>query len=300
MSNILNSEDFGLKIYNRFPPKYREDDASHDYALMRYLQALADGGFKYSIDEINGIHSLVDPQNADAKVLSILFKQYGLELFNGIPEQYLRYILPRLGEAWSKKGSLSVVEFITSSLTGVKTSTEVEYDDFDNPTINVRLEMDYTLDGYLPESSQFTRLLKYFIPFYCDLVLMYSYLFNESQVLNCKDSESTDVIIHSAPIQYVEGELSLTQSSEEELRRSALVGEAVFGISVFGSKPKYRDTINDCVVYTNTDPMNIKEKYVGSLTNNSKYTLNEAFYTNRFTGCDIITKNGTKEYVFND
>ena len=45
MSNILNSEDFGLKIYNRFPPKYREDDVGQKLALKRYLQALSDGGF---------------------------------------------------------------------------------------------------------------------------------------------------------------------------------------------------------------------------------------------------------------
>ena len=42
MSNILNSEDFGLKIYNRFPPKYREDDVGQNFALKRYLQALSE------------------------------------------------------------------------------------------------------------------------------------------------------------------------------------------------------------------------------------------------------------------
>ena len=77
MSNILNSEYFGLKIYNRFPPKYREDDVGQNFALKRYLQALSDGGFKYSIDEINGIADLKDPDKVDSKVLPILFKQIG-------------------------------------------------------------------------------------------------------------------------------------------------------------------------------------------------------------------------------
>ena len=144
MSNILNSEDFGIKIYNRFPPKYREDDVGQNYALKRYLESLSDGGFKYSIDEINGITTLIDPDRVDSKVLPVLFQQYGLEIFNGIPEEYLRYLLPKLGEAWSKKGSLSVVEFITSSLSGVKVSTDIVYKD-NNPIINVKLEMDYNL-----------------------------------------------------------------------------------------------------------------------------------------------------------
>ena len=189
MSNILNSEDFGLKIYNRFPPKYREDDVGQNFALKRYLQALSDGGFKYSIDEINGIADLKDPDKVDSKVLPILFKQYGLDIFNGIPEEYLRYLLPKLGEAWTKKGSLSVIEFITSSITGVKTDTEVKFDSQENPLINVKFEMDYNLKGYFPESNQFMRLLENFVPFYCDLGLVYSYLFYENQILVGKDEE---------------------------------------------------------------------------------------------------------------
>ena len=187
MSNILNSEDFGLKIYNRFPPKYREDDVGQNFALKRYLQALADGGFKYSIDEINGITHLIDPDRVDARILPILYKQYGLDIFNGIPEEYLRYLLPKLGEAWSKKGSLSVIEFVTSSLSGIKTTTDVTYDDFNNPLIDVKLEMDYSIGDYFPDVEQFTRLLENFIPFYCDMNLIYSYLFYETQILRAKD-----------------------------------------------------------------------------------------------------------------
>ena len=51
MSNtLLSSEDFGLKIYERFPPAYREIDEHFNLALKRYLQSLSDGGFKYSIE----------------------------------------------------------------------------------------------------------------------------------------------------------------------------------------------------------------------------------------------------------
>lgn len=189
MSNILNSKDFGLKIYNRFPPKYREDDAMHSYALKRYLQSLSDGGFAYSIDEMNGILDLIDPIKVDAKLLPVLFKQYGLEVFNGIPEEYLRYLLPNLGEAWSKKGSTSVVEFVTSSLSGIKTSTQTTYTDDNNPLITVKLEMDYSLGDYFPDVERFSRLLTNFIPFYCDTKLIYSYVFNEKQVLNSVDKE---------------------------------------------------------------------------------------------------------------
>ena len=96
MSNILNSEDFGLKIYNRFPPKYREDDVGQKLALKRYLQALSDGGFRYIIQDTNGLLDIKDPSRTSLDILLNLYKQYGLEVFNGIPENYLRSLLPYL------------------------------------------------------------------------------------------------------------------------------------------------------------------------------------------------------------
>ena len=229
MSNVLSSEDFGLKIYNRFPPRYREDDAMENFALKKYLDVLADGGFKYSIEEINGILNLIDPDNVDAKFLPILFKQYGLEVFKGIPEQYLRYLLPKLGDAWSKKGSLSVAEFITSSLSGIKTSSNVVYDEGDeeNPKIEVRLEMDYNIGDYFPEAEYFNRLLENFVPFFCDVRLLYSYLFYESNVLKCiEDSHSK--------VKYITEELGrfslhLPNQSESSVFGYGLLGEALLG-----------------------------------------------------------------------
>ena len=215
MSNILNSKDFGLKIYNRFPPKYREDDALNDYALMRYLEALSDGGFKHSIDDINGIINLIDADKVDSKVLPIMFKQYGLEIFNGIPEQYLRYLLPKLGETWSRKGSLSAVEFITSSLSGIKTTTNIAYDEKENPTVIVRLEMDYSLGDYFPDTEQFKRLLTNFVPFYSDVDMVYSYLFYESQVLNSKDNDFVDKITDT-----VNERISFLVKEEENLKET--------------------------------------------------------------------------------
>ena len=43
----------------------------------------------------------------------ILFKSYGLEIFNGIPELYLRKLLPSVSTLYSRKGSISSVEFNT-------------------------------------------------------------------------------------------------------------------------------------------------------------------------------------------
>ena len=177
MADRLNPNDFGLKLYNRFPPSYRVDDRDNKYALKRYLEAAADGGFKYVIEEQNGLLDLYDPQTSPLEVVYLLYEQYGLDLFHGIPEEFLRAFLPNLGLAWSKKGSLDVVEFIVSSLSGIKTSTEITYDDFDNPIVTVRLEMDFSMTDYFPNTEQFKRILENFIPFYCDPYMIYSYVY---------------------------------------------------------------------------------------------------------------------------
>ena len=241
MSSILNSDDFGLKIYNRFPPKYREDDVGQNYALKRYLQALSDGGFKYAIDEINGITTLIDPDKVDAKVLPVLFKQYGLDIFNGIPEEYLRYLLPKLGEAWSKKGSLSVVEFITSSLSGIKTSTEVNYDEKDNPIVNVRLEMDYNIGDYFPEAEQFTRLLENFVPFYCDVSMLYSYLFHETQVLVGKEDDYLSIIDTMNEKGFIPHDIGVRYYPQLNTEQRLLNGSLLLNESYLSESPDYHE-----------------------------------------------------------
>ena len=289
MSNILNSEDFGLKIYNRFPPKYREDDTLYNYSLKRYLQALSDGGFKYSIDEINGITSLIDPDNVDSKVLPILFQQYGLDIFNGIPEEYLRYLVPKLGEAWSKKGSLSVVEFITSSLSGIKTSTDVYYDENNNPIIDVKLEMDYNMGDYFPEAEQFTRLLNNFVPFYCDINMVYSYLFYESQILVGKEKVLETLFLFP---ELESASIGLHIKSET----SAVLGEALMGVSVLGTSLDV-DTNEDLVVEKRVDSGSLLIP-IDTSTNRSYNVLNSSFFTNGLYCYDLVTVGGTTEIVF--
>lgn len=329
MSNILSSDDFGLKIYNKFPPKYREDDIGQNFALKRYLESLADGGFKYSIDEINGITDLIDPEKVDAKVLPILLKQYGLEVFNGIPENYLRYLLPKVGEAFSKKGSLSVVEFISSSISGIKTSTEIAYDSNDNPIIDVILEMDYNIGDYFPDVEQFKRLLKSFMPFYCDMLLVYSYLFYESTVLTAKDVDHfmniTDTKLEDGYLQgtvilkdsasFSLSETSSLQCDEEYIDSSIITSsDEVIRLkngdnSIIEFKIPYEEsasvqetleTLEDNVTETLQESVGFDqsgEQY--SLTNNDRSLLNSSFCTNAINYYDIITIGDTVEVVFN-
>ena len=176
-AKLLSSENFGLKIYDRFPPSYREDDVKEKFALKRYLQVLGDGGFKPVIEDINGLTLHVNPRTTQSVVLPYLAEQYGLEVFHGIPDDYLRFLIPLLSNVWEKKGSVEVLDSIVQVVSGVKSQSEVLYDSQDNPYIKVKLEMDYNFGNYFPDADKFNRLLRKFIPYYVDLGLVYDYMF---------------------------------------------------------------------------------------------------------------------------
>lgn len=198
MSNtLLNSEDFGLKIYDRFPASYREADEHYNLALKRYIQSVSDGGFKYTIEELNGLLNLVDFDTVDFKIIPLLYNQYGLEIFNGIPETYLRWFLPFLSLAYLKKGSISVIPFVVTSLSGIKTTTEVTYDTYGNPHLDVTMVMDYQVNGddFFPDATQFKRILENFLPFYVDFTIIYSYIFHDTVSLKMTENIEGDNVL---------------------------------------------------------------------------------------------------------
>ena len=257
MSNILNSEDFGLKIYNRFPPKYREDDMGQKLALKRYLQALSDGGFRYIIQDTNGLLDIKDPSRTSLDILLNLYKQYGLEVFNGIPENYLRSLLPYLSSAWKYKGSIDIIEFVTTTLSGIKVSSEINYADsrtalfgdavlghalFNNknshetPIITVRLEMDFSLSDYFPSSEQFRRILENFVPFYCDLALVYSYVYSDENAIIFREFN----IDHITDTKAESRNISSTEVSKDKVNLAMdELSSSLFGFITDHTKIKY-------------------------------------------------------------
>ena len=235
MSNLLKSDNFGQRIYDRFPMKYREDDIDQNYALKRYLQAMGDGGFQFAIEDINGLTTLIDPDTIKAEFLPLLFRHYGLEVFNGIPEEYLRYLLPRLGEIYAMKGSLQAIDYVCTSISGIKTITTVDYDENGNPTVKVKLEMDVALGDFVPDVEQLNRILEKFVPFYCDLLTIYSYLFYETGDLETAEKDFLhilDVKNEKALIPYAKGTRyapTLTDSIGDHLLNSTFkLNEVVY------------------------------------------------------------------------
>ena len=189
MSTTLNGTKFGERLYDTLPHLYHSEDEMVDFALKRYLQALADGGYAYVIDELNGILDLNDPTKTPAELLPVLFEQYGLPIFNGIPEAYLRKLLPILRDLYARKGATTVIEYLTSIISDVKSEVIISPDFKENYHIDIKLEMDYDQQGArdLPDREQLLRIIKEFLPFFIEVTFIFSYLFYELAKIQAKE-----------------------------------------------------------------------------------------------------------------
>lgn len=189
MSTTLNGTKFGERLYDTLPRLYHSEDEMVDFALKRYLQVLADGGYAYVIDELNGILDLNDPTKTPAEVLPVLFEQYGLPIFNGIPEAYLRKLLPILRDLYARKGATTVIEYLTSIISDVKSEVIISPDFKENYHIDIRLEMDYDQQGArdLPDREQLLRIIKEFLPFFIEVTFIFSYPFYELAKIQAKE-----------------------------------------------------------------------------------------------------------------
>lgn len=110
---ILSENNFGDKIYGRFPAKYREDDLNQNQALYRYIQSLSDGGFSEVIKDINNLLNFLDYSNAPQSVLPIALKQYGInfEGLENVPVKYLKRVYKAIGELVNSRGCLKALEY---------------------------------------------------------------------------------------------------------------------------------------------------------------------------------------------
>lgn len=186
----MDSKTFSEKLYNTLPVMYHNADSMVDYALKRYLQVLSDGGYSFVVDELNGILNLNDPERTPSEVLGVLFEQYGLPLFNGIPEVYLRKLLPILGDLYARKGATTVIEYLTSIISDVKTDIVISPDFLNDYHVDLRLEMDYDQTGArdLPDREQLLRIIKEFLPFFIEVTIIFVYLFYETAKLQARES----------------------------------------------------------------------------------------------------------------
>lgn len=128
MSAITGQElaDF---LYNRkLPVLYRNMDASETEKqdLYRYLQAVFQGGFNTTLEQIAAMTDLVNPLTCPVEYLPYLYQSFGLPYFEDIGEYYNRRFLASIGEFLRRRGTIGGVRYLVRVLTGMESQISYE------------------------------------------------------------------------------------------------------------------------------------------------------------------------------
>lgn len=156
-------------LYNRkLPQVYRDEDRKIGYPLKRYLESLIDGGFCGSIDDIEGVMLLVDPENIPDKFFPYLYESFGLEYFPDIDIVYQRKFLMNIGELIRRRGTFSSVQFLIKVLTGLE--AELSYQDR-VLTITLSAKTLGQIEDIETSMRVINNFIKTQIPYYVDPVI---------------------------------------------------------------------------------------------------------------------------------
>lgn len=185
MSNVLNPDVFGQKLYGRLPAIYRTEDENNNFALKRYLESLSDGGYAKLIDEMNGILNIVDPEKTPQKVLKHLFGQYGVTMFQGVDEKLLRKLLQIISDVFARKGSKSTIYYIASILTGCE--CVINYT-IENGVYMLSISFEVENESQLLSENDkafLQSMLKDYVPFYWNMIFD-SYIGSDNEIGSLK------------------------------------------------------------------------------------------------------------------
>lgn len=269
----LNSEKFWENVYSFFPECYRAEDAENGYALRKYIEATCAGGFEKVIEETTKLMNLVDPDRVDSKYLPYLYSSMGLTIFRGIPEVYLRKLYPMLTTLFSMKGTVEVIEYLSTIVSGVKSEIDVSDNFNEDFSVDVRLEMDIdSSTGSLPDRELLLRIIREFVPFYCVVTIIYLYTFSDNSNFRSRDEEMY---------------LKLNIKETDENKGARLVEE-------IKDKFKISDGLDTKTMHS------INNDTIDSVTNSVYNTTNGRFYTGPNDTFDkaINTSTGEVTYYF--
>ena len=118
--SITSKDMLDLLYYKKLPQLYRSADATVGLALKRYLESLIEGGFCASIEDIEGLLLLIDPEAIPEKFFPYLYESFGLEYFPDIDVSYQRKFLMNIGGFIKRRGTFAGVQFLSKVLTGME------------------------------------------------------------------------------------------------------------------------------------------------------------------------------------
>lgn len=138
MSAITGQELADFLYTRKLPVLYRNVDESETEKqdLYRYLQAVIQGGFNSTLDQIALMTDLVNPLKCPVEYLPYLYQSFGLPYFEDIGEYYNRRFLASIGEFLRRRGTIGGVRYLVRVLTGME--SEISYERVKNEKEHAR------------------------------------------------------------------------------------------------------------------------------------------------------------------
>lgn len=306
MANLLDSTTFGDFLYNKFPSVYRQADQENKLFLKRYFDALTEGGFSSVIEEVNGLTNLIDPRESDEEFLPTLYESYGVTVFNGLPIKFLRGLFPYLNSLFARKGSDSVISYMSSIILGANVKVEKDLDFKHNYLLHLYVDVDSRVEDDFPNTDQLERILEFFLPFFCRLALSYASfdtdiievsffdIYSWDHIYETTHSHTNFVVVNGEYIHY-KGVLndpmcllndSFYLSSTNDGNDINLNIEEIH-------EDEFIESLNETTSLTGGE----KEENTGVL-NSRMCTLGGNFYLSSFSGYDIIKSGDEQTTVF--
>lgn len=114
-----NSRDLGQYLYDRLPDIYRKRDSEEgiDYALLRFLQVLNEGGITTLFNEMLELYDILQVDKMPSDIVPLIGQLLGYNYRDDFEEDIQRKIIQNLIELYKRKGTKSVLNFITREFT---------------------------------------------------------------------------------------------------------------------------------------------------------------------------------------
>lgn len=127
---MLTDKNFGDYLYDRLPDIYRKRDSeeSINYALLRFLQTLNEGGITTLFNEMLELYDILQVDKMPKEIVPLMGQLLGYDYRDDLEEDIQRKIIQNLIELYKRKGTKSVLTFITREFTKYDSQViETEY-----------------------------------------------------------------------------------------------------------------------------------------------------------------------------
>jgi len=181
------SDKFQEYLYSRYPSVYRIYD--EDLLLQRFTYALTDPAIPL-IKKLEMMHDVLDIGFCPDSVIPRMYNNFGALYDDELSTSRQRKILRNIVDLLKYKGTGSVIEYIVSELTGIRTTIQYSPDPDDRTHTTLRLDMDYDLYNENIPASKLREVLEEFLPFYMVMTIVYVYKFMDSASMSLTEGSS--------------------------------------------------------------------------------------------------------------